>query len=106
MNRIRINKNEITARQNRGHSVIAYLLIGLQRTHIDTVRHNDTFITKLLAKPTINNRLRGTRQVFIIDGGNLDMAHHKHIAIRRRLCNEPFKDGYIIIAEICFCLIS
>ena len=106
MNHIRINKNEITARQNRGHSVIAYLLIGLQRTHIDTIRHNDTFIAELLAKPTINNRLRGTRQVFVIDSRNLDMAHHKHIAIRRRLRDEPFKDSYIIIAEIRFRLIS
>ena len=34
------------------------------------------------------------------------MAHHKHIAIRRRLRNKPFKDGYIIIAEIRFRLIS
>ena len=106
MNRIRINKNEVTARQNGSHSVIAYLLIGLQRTHIDTIRHNDTLITELLAKPTVYNRLRGTRQVFIIDSGNLNVAHHKHIAIRRCLRDKTFKDGYIIIAEICFCLIS
>ena len=106
MNRIRINKDEITARQDRGHSVIAYLLIGLQRTHIDTICHNDTFIAKLLAKPTINNRLRRARQILVIDSGNLNMAHHEHIAIRRRLCNKTFKDGYIIIAKIRFRLIS
>ena len=106
MNRIRINKNEITARQNRVHSVIAYLLVRLQRTHIDTIRHNNTLITELLAEPTVYNRLRGTRQVFVIDSRNLDMAHHKHIAIRRRLRNKPFKDGHIIIAEIRFRLIS
>ena len=106
MNRIRINKNEITARQNRGHSVIAYLLIGLQSTHIDTVCHNNTFIAELLAEPTVYNRLRGTRQVFVIDSGNLNVAHHKHIAIRRCLRDKTFKDGYIIIAEIRFRLIS
>ena len=106
MNRIRINKNKITARQNGGHCVIAYLLVGLQRTHIDTVRHNDTLITELLAKPTVYNRLRGTRQVFVINSRNLDVTHHKHIAIRRRLRNETFKNGYIIIAEIRFRLIS
>ena len=44
--------------------------------------------------------------MFVIDSGNLDVTHHKHIAIRRRLRNETFKNGHIIIAEIRFCLIS
>ena len=34
------------------------------------------------------------------------MTHNEHIGIGRRLCDESFKDGYIIIVEVVFRLIS
>ena len=34
------------------------------------------------------------------------MAHNEHIGISCRLCDESFKNGYIIIVEVVFRLIS
>ena len=34
------------------------------------------------------------------------MAHNEHIGIGCRLCDESFKDSYIIIVEVVFRLIS
>ena len=55
VNCVRINEDEIATSHNGGYSVITYLLVRLQSAHIDTVRHDDTVIAEVLAKPILNN---------------------------------------------------